>query len=89
MSTVKLGAALVVYPLWAAGLVGLSFVLLPPPLSLGAAAVVIASPFAALRWLDAYWEREREATPEELVRLSRLRSAARAAIDEARARLSS
>lgn len=89
VSTVKLAAALVVYPLWAAGLVGLSMVLLPPPLSLGAAAVVIASPFAALRWLDAYWEREREATPEELARLARLRSAARAAIDDARARLSS
>jgi 1-acyl-sn-glycerol-3-phosphate acyltransferase len=89
VSTVKLGAALVVYPLWAAGLVGLSMVLLPPPLSLGAAAVVIASPFAALRWLDAYWERERAATPEELARLSRLRGAARAAIDEARTRLSS
>jgi hypothetical protein len=89
VSTVKLGAALVVYPLWAAGLVGLSLVLLPPPLSLGAAAVAIASPFAALRWLDAYWERERDATPEELARLQRLRTAARAAIDEARARLSS
>ena len=30
----KLGVALVVYPLWAAGLVGLSLVLIPPPLSL-------------------------------------------------------
>ncbi|HEY1816920.1 MAG TPA: 1-acyl-sn-glycerol-3-phosphate acyltransferase [Kofleriaceae bacterium] len=89
VSTVKLGAALVVYPLWAAGLVSLSFVLLPPPLSLGAAAVVIASPFAALSWLDAYWNRtpEHEATPEDLARLARLRIAARTAIDEARARL--
>jgi hypothetical protein len=87
VSTVKLGAALVVYPLWMAGLVGLSMVILPPPLSLGAAAIVIASPFAALRWLDAYWERERTASPEDLARLQRLRIAARIAIDEARARL--
>jgi glycerol-3-phosphate O-acyltransferase/dihydroxyacetone phosphate acyltransferase len=89
VSTVKLGAALVVYPLWAAGLVSLSFVLLPPPLSFGAAAVVLASPFAALQWLDAYWNRTREhdATPADLAQLARLRIAARTAIDEARARL--
>jgi glycerol-3-phosphate O-acyltransferase / dihydroxyacetone phosphate acyltransferase len=89
VSTVKLGAALVVYPLWAAGLVSLSFVLLPPPLSLGAAAVAIASPFAALQWLDAYWSRtpEHDATASELAQLARLRIAARTAIDEARTRL--
>ncbi|MBV8756061.1 MAG: 1-acyl-sn-glycerol-3-phosphate acyltransferase [Deltaproteobacteria bacterium] len=86
VSTVKLGTALLVYPLWAAGLVGLSLVVLPPPLSLGAAAVVIASPFAALRWLDEYWERQAEATPDELTQLARLRIAARTAIDEARSR---
>jgi glycerol-3-phosphate O-acyltransferase / dihydroxyacetone phosphate acyltransferase len=89
VSTVKLGAALVVYPLWAAGLVSLSFVLLPPPLSFGAAAIVLASPFAALQWLDAYWSRtpEHGATPTDLAQLARLRIAARTAIDEARARL--
>lgn len=87
VSTIKLGAALLVYPLWMAGLVGLSMVVLPPPLSLGAAAVAIASPFAALRWLDAYWEREHDATPDDLAKLARLRIAARTAIDEARARL--
>jgi glycerol-3-phosphate O-acyltransferase/dihydroxyacetone phosphate acyltransferase len=89
VSTVKLGAALVVYPLWAAGLVSLSFVLLPPPLSFGAAAVVLASPFAALQWLDAYWNRtpEHDATASDLAQLARLRIAARTAIDEARARL--
>jgi 1-acyl-sn-glycerol-3-phosphate acyltransferase len=89
ISTVKLGTALVVYPLWAAGLVTLSFVLIPPPWSLAAAAVVIASPFAALRWLDAYWNRApaHEATPEQLAQLARLRIAARTAIDEARTRL--
>jgi len=86
VSTVKLATALVVYPLWMAGLTGLSLVVLPPPLSLGAAAVAIASPFAALRWLDDYWERERDAAPDDLAKLARLRIAARTAIDEARAR---
>lgn len=70
-----------------AGLVGMSFIVLPPPLSLGAAAVVIASPFAALTWLDEYWERQADATPDELAHLARLRIAARTAIDEARSRL--
>jgi glycerol-3-phosphate O-acyltransferase / dihydroxyacetone phosphate acyltransferase len=89
VSTIKLGTALVVYPLWAAGLVTLSFVVLPPPFSFGAAAIAIASPFAALRWLDAYWGRtpEHEATPDALANLARLRIAARTAIDEARSRL--
>jgi hypothetical protein len=89
VSTIKLGVALVVYPLWAAGLVALAFALVPPPLSLAAAAVAIASPFAALAWLDAYWGRtpEHAATPADLARIARLRIAARTAIDEARARL--
>ena len=89
VSTVKLGTALLVYPLWAAGLVTLSFVMIPPPLSLGAAAVVLVSPFAALRWLDAYWNRtpSHEATSDELAQLARLRIAARDAIDHARSRL--
>ena len=89
VSTIKLGAALVVYPLWAAGLVTLSFVLLPPPLSIGAAVVALASPFAALYWLDAYWNRtpDHAATPDDLAQLARLRIAARTAIDEARAEL--
>jgi hypothetical protein len=87
VSTVKLATALVVYPLWAAGLVGLSLVLVPPPLSLVAAGLVLVSPFAALRWLDAYWERTPEPTTDELAQLARLRIAARTAIDEARSRL--
>jgi 1-acyl-sn-glycerol-3-phosphate acyltransferase len=89
VSTIKLGTALVVYPLWAAGLVTLAFVTLPPPLSFGAAAIAIASPFAALRWLDAYWNRTpaHEATPQALAHLGRLRITARTAIDDARARL--
>ena len=89
VSTIKLGAALVVYPLWMGGLVAGSLVLLPPPLSLVAAAVAIASPFAALRWLDASYLRGKDATSDDLARLARLRIAARTAIDEARSRLPS
>jgi len=88
-STIKLGSALLVYPLWMGGLVAGSLLLLPPPLSLGAAAIAIASPFAALRWLDAWYLRRETPTPKELVRLARLRIAARTAIDEARTRLPS
>jgi glycerol-3-phosphate O-acyltransferase/dihydroxyacetone phosphate acyltransferase len=52
VSTYKLATGLVVYPVWAGGLLTLSFTLLPPPASLAAAAVVITSPFAALAWID-------------------------------------
>ncbi|HEV7554233.1 MAG TPA: hypothetical protein VGO00_02195, partial [Kofleriaceae bacterium] len=89
VSTIKLGAALVVYPVWAAGLVTASFVMLPPPLSLVAAFVAIASPFAALEWLDDYWQRRPHVSGDELASLARLRIAARTAIDEARAKLPS
>jgi glycerol-3-phosphate O-acyltransferase / dihydroxyacetone phosphate acyltransferase len=53
ISTFKLATGLVVYPLWAGGLIAASSLLLPPPLSAGAALVIVASPFAALAWLDA------------------------------------
>lgn len=89
VSTIKLGAALLVYPIWMGGLVATSLVLLPPPLSWAAAAVAITSPFAALRWLDAWYLRGKPATPDDLARLARLRIAARTAIDEARSRLPS
>jgi glycerol-3-phosphate O-acyltransferase / dihydroxyacetone phosphate acyltransferase len=90
VSTFKLGSSLIVYPIWMGGLVIGSLVLLPPPLSLAAAAIAIASPFAALRWLDAWSQRAgRTATADELAQLARLRIAARTAIDEARARLPS
>ena len=88
-STIKLGAALVVYPLWAAGLVAGSFAFLPPPLSIAAAAIAVTSPFAALRWLDSIYQRRTEPTPDERARLMRLRITARTAIDEARSRLPS
>ncbi len=86
-SSVKLGASLVVYPLWAAGLVAGSFVLLPPPLSFVGATVAVTSPFAALRWLDKQYQRRREPTSNELAQLARLRIAARTAIDDARRQL--
>jgi glycerol-3-phosphate O-acyltransferase / dihydroxyacetone phosphate acyltransferase len=89
VSTIKLGAALVVYPVWAAGLVTGALLVLPPPLSLAAAAVVLASPFAALRWLDVWYQRTRDATPDELARLAALRRDACAAIDDARRRMPS
>ncbi len=88
-STIKLGAALVVYPLWAAGLVAGSFALLPPPLSIAAAAIAVTSPFAALRWLDSIYQRRTDASPDERARLMRLRIIARTAIDEARGKLPS
>ncbi len=88
VSTIKLGAALVVYPLWMGGLVGVSM-MLPPPLSFAAAAIAIASPFAALEWLDKWYERKPAPTPEQLAELGRLRLAARTAIDDARAKLPS
>ncbi len=88
-STIKLGASLVVYPLWAAGLVAGSFAFLPPPFSLAAAAIAVTSPFAALRWLDSIYTRRAEASPEERARLMRLRIIARTAIDEARSKLPS
>ena len=89
VSTIKLGAALVVYPVWAAGLVAGALAVLPPPLSLVAAAVAIASPFAALRWLDAWYLRAPAVAPDQRAELGRLRRAACAAIDEARRRLPS
>lgn len=88
-STIKLGAALVVYPVWMGGLVAASFLLLPPPLSVAAAAIAVTSPFAALRWLDAWYQRRVEATPDDLSRLARLRMLARTAIDDARSKLPS
>ena len=89
VSTFKLGAALLVYPIWMSGLVAGSLVLLPPPLSIAAAVVAVTSPFAALRWLDAWYTRGKRATSDDLARLARLRIAARTAIDEARSRLPS
>ena len=55
-STYKLGVGLVVYPLWAAALVAIALLRLPPGVGIAAAAVALACPFAALPWLDR-WDR--------------------------------
>jgi 1-acyl-sn-glycerol-3-phosphate acyltransferase len=55
-STYKLGLGLLVYPLWLAALLGVSFGLLRWPQALGAATLSVAAPFAALLWLDQ-WDR--------------------------------
>jgi 1-acyl-sn-glycerol-3-phosphate acyltransferase len=52
ISTYKVGLGLIVFPLWALLLAALSLVLVPFPLSLGAVAAAILSPFAVLPWLD-------------------------------------
>ncbi len=51
-STYKLGAGLVLFPLWAALACAAAFAILPGPRAALAAAAVLASPFAALAWLD-------------------------------------
>jgi 1-acyl-sn-glycerol-3-phosphate acyltransferase len=90
VSTYKLGIGLVVYPLWMGGLVTASMLLLPPPVSLGGAAVAIASPFVALAWLDRAERLRAEwaaLTGADLQELRRARDRAIAAIERARAHL--
>ena len=53
LSTYKIGVGLAAYPIWAAGLVGAGWVILPAPVAAGWTAVVVTSPFAALAWHDA------------------------------------
>jgi glycerol-3-phosphate O-acyltransferase/dihydroxyacetone phosphate acyltransferase len=52
ISTYKLGAGLLVYPIWVAMWITLAVVLLPGWLAAVSAGVVLSSPFAALAWLD-------------------------------------
>ncbi|HET9626015.1 MAG TPA: 1-acyl-sn-glycerol-3-phosphate acyltransferase [Kofleriaceae bacterium] len=89
VSTIKLGAALVVYPVWMAGLVIAALVALPAPWSWLAAAVAVTSPFAALRWLDAWYQRAPALGATDRARLGAMRRAACEAIDAARRRLPS
>jgi glycerol-3-phosphate O-acyltransferase / dihydroxyacetone phosphate acyltransferase len=88
LSTYKIGAGLLIYPVWAAALVGAGALLLPPPLSAGFAFVVIASPFAALAWHDAA-PRVRRAVrfarrADRIADLRALRAEAMARVEEAR-----
>jgi 1-acyl-sn-glycerol-3-phosphate acyltransferase len=52
-STIKLGAGLVLYPVWAAALVTACLLICRAPWSLAAAALALVSPFAAVAWRDA------------------------------------
>ena len=52
VSTLKLGAGLVIFPVWASILVVCSFMWLPAPLAAAATLAVLTAPFAALGWLD-------------------------------------
>jgi 1-acyl-sn-glycerol-3-phosphate acyltransferase len=52
ISTYKLGAGLLVYPIWAATFIALAAVFLPGWLAALSAGAVLLSPFAALAWLD-------------------------------------
>ncbi len=93
-STYKLGVGLVVFPLWAALTVTLSFLELHFELALLASAIVVSSPFAALPWLDR-WDRlasrSRQLAPSEerrerLVALASERTALMRTLDALRER---
>jgi hypothetical protein len=93
-STYKLGVGLLVHPLWAALLIAFAFVELRPPLAVLATSLVLATPFAALPWLDR-WDRlsarlrlvaPGEDRRERLVALARERAALLGAMDRARER---
>lgn len=55
-STYKLGVGLVLYPIWAAAAIALSFRSVELAFAIVASVVVLTSPFAALAWLDR-WDR--------------------------------
>lgn len=78
VSTYKLAVGLVAFPLWAAGLVAGSFVWLPWPVALAAAAIGVVSPFAALAWLD-YVDKPRARRPGAVDAASRASLQARRA----------
>jgi 1-acyl-sn-glycerol-3-phosphate acyltransferase len=91
LSTYKLGVGLLAYPLWAAGLSGASFLVLPAPLAAAFSAAVVASPFAALAWHDAAPRLRRAvrfaARDGRLAELRALRAEAMALIAETRGHL--
>jgi 1-acyl-sn-glycerol-3-phosphate acyltransferase len=90
VSTAKLGAGLATYTLWLLAGVAASFLLLPTVPAAAAAAAVVLSPFAALRWLDAWEARTTDpgdVPAERLSALEGLRRDAIGAVEEARAKL--
>jgi 1-acyl-sn-glycerol-3-phosphate acyltransferase len=91
ISTYKLFVGLLAHPIWAAGLMGAGWVVLPAPLAAGWSVVVLASPFAALAWHDAA-PRLRRAVRfatrgERLSELRALRREAMSRIEAARAKV--
>jgi glycerol-3-phosphate O-acyltransferase/dihydroxyacetone phosphate acyltransferase len=88
VSTYKLAAGVVAFPLWAAALVAAAFLVLAWPMALLAAAVVVTSPFAALAWLD-FFERPRARRGEAASRndLAKRRAEAMTLLDRVRAGL--
>ena len=87
VSTYKLATGLVAMPLWAIGLVTAAFLVWPWPWAFGASLVVIASPFAALMWLD-WLERPRSkrgaSLREGVTGLRARRSSLMATLEQAR-----
>jgi 1-acyl-sn-glycerol-3-phosphate acyltransferase len=91
LSTYKIAVGLAAYPIWAMVVAGAGFAILPPPVSIGFAAVVVTSPFAALAWHDAA-PRVRRAVrfatrAHRLAELRELRAEAMKLIEETRADL--
>jgi 1-acyl-sn-glycerol-3-phosphate acyltransferase len=85
VSTYKLAAGLLVYPLWMGGLVAGSLAFLPSGWKLPGVLVSVLSPFAALAWLDAWDARQRPVSPADLTHAAELRAAAMYEIADARA----
>ena len=92
-STYKLGVGLLVHPLWAVIVITAAFLKLATPLAIVATSLVVASPFAALPWLDR-WDRisarldflgPREDRRERLVALAKQRAGLMEALEAARA----
>ncbi len=57
VSTLKLGVALVMYPLYAGLLVGLAMWLIPNPWAVASASMVVVAPFVTVWWLDRWQQR--------------------------------
>ena len=95
-STYKLGVGLLVHPLWAAILIALALVKLETALAVLATGLVLASPFAALPWLDRLDRlagrvallAPREQRRERMVALAEERAVLMRALEEAGARSS-
>lgn len=88
VSTLKLGVALLMYPLYASLLVALALWLLPHGLAAAAATAAVVSPFVTVWWLDRWQQRPgRLATRSSEIRTSLrgLRAAALQAVELAHA----